>query len=366
MEHNMLSLDFWQDTVTYEGNTLPTGTLACDALNIPDDMIAQLHPLCDTINSFLKSMNAGAQDSALLPATREAAMETFKLLHSVPPFSCLDLNYYLTNTEKVYSEAGIENWKAFMMSVLTGTFDPNNAEEYTLGASLDRITKILGHLAYSLTDYKEAMTEFALKLDAVTTNRRPEGLAELFGQYFSLEEPVQESNNWMAFSNNTFQYVSAMHPDKEIPMLTRRMHYVSFVGMFRSDFFEGLCVGHAPKKCQVCGRWFLTTNARHTKYCNGFAPGNDHGLTCRQVANWLGRKERELAANHPIKQIYTSRMNTITQYLHRGTIDPVTAERMKFLGKRKMEKALRDPIYAETKYKQEMTQKALFEEAKKQ
>ena len=33
MEHNILSLDFWQDTATYEGQTMPTGTLGCAALN---------------------------------------------------------------------------------------------------------------------------------------------------------------------------------------------------------------------------------------------------------------------------------------------------------------------------------------------
>ena len=39
MEHNILSLDFWQDTVTYEGQTIPTGTLGCAALNIPEEDI---------------------------------------------------------------------------------------------------------------------------------------------------------------------------------------------------------------------------------------------------------------------------------------------------------------------------------------
>ena len=42
MEHNMLTLDFWQDAVTYEGQTIPTGTLGCDALNIPDEIIEKL------------------------------------------------------------------------------------------------------------------------------------------------------------------------------------------------------------------------------------------------------------------------------------------------------------------------------------
>ena len=38
MEHNLLTLDFWQDSVTYEGTTMPTGTLGCEVLNISDSI----------------------------------------------------------------------------------------------------------------------------------------------------------------------------------------------------------------------------------------------------------------------------------------------------------------------------------------
>ena len=96
-----------------------------------------------------------------------------------------------------------------------------------------------------------------------------------------------------------------IHGEK-VAKLVKRMHYVSFVGMFRSDLFEGLCVGHAPKKCKICGKWFLTTNARHTKYCGGYAPGDKLHRTCRQIGNLKGREQRELADDHPLKQIYRS------------------------------------------------------------
>ena len=33
INHAVLSLDFWQDTVTYEGSTMPTGTIGCEVLN---------------------------------------------------------------------------------------------------------------------------------------------------------------------------------------------------------------------------------------------------------------------------------------------------------------------------------------------
>ena len=31
MNQELMTLDFWQDTVIYEGKTFPIGTLACDA-----------------------------------------------------------------------------------------------------------------------------------------------------------------------------------------------------------------------------------------------------------------------------------------------------------------------------------------------
>ena len=34
MNQELMTLDFWQDTVTYEGQTMPTGMLGCAALNI--------------------------------------------------------------------------------------------------------------------------------------------------------------------------------------------------------------------------------------------------------------------------------------------------------------------------------------------
>lgn len=74
--------------------------------------------------------------------------------------------------------------------------------------------------------------------------------------------------------------------------------------------------------------------------------------------------ERELAADHPIKKIYTKRFNTITQYLGRGTLDEQTAAAMKALAKSKLEKALQDSGYAQGGYAAEMEQAALLAEAK--
>ena len=363
MDHNILSLDFWQDTVTYEGRSMPTGTIGCAALNIPDAIIEKLDVLCAPINRFMKTLTGSAPDPALLPEANEAAEKILKMLHTVPPFDCLDMAFYIPNISKAFTPEGIQKYQAYSMAFLSGTLTLEQTEEYKHGILLGRITPVLAQLAFTLREYKNGMTQFALELDAAESNRTPDGLAELFGRNFPPDLSLSEENKWMSFTNNTAQYLSTIRPGEDVAKLVKRMHYVSFVGMFRSDLFEGLCVGHAPKKCRICGKWFLTTNARHTKYCGGLAPGDKLHRTCRQVGNLQGREQRELADDHPLKQIYEKRLNTINRYVKRGTLDADLAEVMKKLAKDKMLRALSNVAYAKGDYEKEMGQGALKKEA---
>ena len=249
------------------------------------------------------------------------------------------------------------------MGLLIGTLDENSVEEYRHGVLLGRLTPVLAQLADSLRAYKEAMAEFARLVDADDADRSPDGLAELFGRAFPPEVSFT-GTEWMSMMNTTVQYVSVQREDNPAPMLVKRMHYVSFVGLLRSDLFEGLCVGHAPKRCRICGKWFLTVNARHTKYCGGLAPNDKRGRTCRQLGNLKGRESRELASDHPLKQIYERRMNSIQRAVQRGSLDVELAEGMKRLAKDKMYRAISNPAYAKDAYAAEMEQEALMAEAR--
>ena len=59
MNQELMTLDFWQDTVIYEGKTLPVGALACDALNVSADTITKMNEQCEKINLLLGILNAG-------------------------------------------------------------------------------------------------------------------------------------------------------------------------------------------------------------------------------------------------------------------------------------------------------------------
>ena len=363
MNQELMTLDFWQDTVIYEGKTFPVGTLACDALNVPADTIAKANEQCEKINLLLGTLNAGQDACALCPMAREATLAMLDILSETPPFSYMDISKHRERIERVFTADNALKYVEFATKAATNSLQFEEIQNYAEAITLQRYTAVCGHLAYSLGEYQTAMLDFAEKSDGNEADRTAEGFARMFGNYFPPEFSITEGNTWMSTLNNSVQYVSVIRPGEKVAKLVKRMHYVSFVGMFRSDLFEGLCVGHAPKKCKICGKWFLTTNARHTKYCGGYAPGDKLHRTCRQIGNLKGREQRELADDHPVKQIYEKRLNTINRYVKRGTLDADLAEVMKRLAKDKMLRALSNVAYAKGDYEKEMGQAALLNES---
>ena len=360
----ILSLDFWQDTVIYEGRSFPTGTLGCDSLNIPAAVIGQLEELCGGLNLAMGAASSGELTTALLDTARGNALQIADLLREVPPFSCLEAVRCRRQIEDALSSDRVG-----LINDYTGKLNSGQAAfldgRYRDAILFFRILPVMAQMGFSLREYQTAMLRFAGELDKPDCQRTPEGYAAAFGTFFPPAPRLDDGSGWMSLTNSTVQYASAQRPGEDAPLLVKRMHFVSFVGMFRADLFEGLCAGHGPKKCPICGRWFLTLDARRTKYCGGLAPEDARGRTCRQIGNLKGREQRELAADHPLKAIYERRMNTIGRQVLRGKLDAGLAERMKRLAKDKLLRAISDNAYAKADYEREMTQEALLAEAGK-
>lgn len=280
-----LTLDFWRDNVTYEGKSMPTGTLACAALNLPDEAIAKLSQLCMPLNLYMGPLQLGLANTEQMKAARESAFQIVELLRNVPPFSFLNYEVVCSYVDIVFSEDYLHCTTDFVKS---NNLDLSTTSENQKAVTLLRVLPVMAHLGFSLAEFKRELLPFAEKLHE--SDRTPDGYAASFGQYFSLNPDMSADNpRWMSLANASVQYAAATIPGEEKSQLVKRMHYVSFVGMFGSELFEGLCVGHAPRKCPICGTWFLTTDTRPTKYCGGPAPGDKHGRTCRQVGNLRGR-----------------------------------------------------------------------------
>ena len=145
--------------------------------------------------------------------------------------------------------------------------------------------------------------------------------------------------------------------------LVKRLEFDSYYSFILTDFFEGLHYGHYPRKCEICGKYFLMQSARRQKYCSyGIAPELYRGkkITCRKYAAVLNRKEK--AENDPIVSLYNRRCGAIRTEVGRCTISKAFGEMAKHLAKEHKLRALADDQYAKTQYRKDISREALYAE----
>ena len=208
MNQELMTLDFWQDTVIYEGKTFPVGTLACDALNVPADTITKMNEQCEKINLLLGMLNAGQDTSALFPMAKEAALTMLEILSKTPPFSYMDIPKHRERIERVFTADNALKYVEFAIKAVTNSLPFEEVPKYADAVMLQRYTAVCGHLAYSLEEYQKAMLDFAEQSDGNEADRTAEGFAKMFGTYFPPEFSITEGNAWMSTLNNSVQYIS--------------------------------------------------------------------------------------------------------------------------------------------------------------
>ena len=160
------------------------------------------------------------------------------------------------------------------------------------------------------------------------------------------------------------RYISVKKNAKSVTgTVAKRLNFDSYYSFILTDFFEGLHYGHYPRKCEICGKYFLMQSARRQKYCSyGIAPELYRGkkITCRKYAAVLNRKEK--AENDPIVSLYNRRCGAIRTEVGRCTISKAFGEAAKHLAKEHKLRALADDQYAKTQYKKDMSREALYAE----
>ena len=154
MNQELMTLDFWQDTVIYEGKTFPVGMLACDALNVSADTISRMNEQCEKINLLLGILNAGQDTSALFPMAKEAALTMLEILSKTPPFSYMDIPKHRERIERVFTADNALKYVEFAIKAATNSLPFEEVPNYADAIILQRYTAVFGHLAYSLGNTK--------------------------------------------------------------------------------------------------------------------------------------------------------------------------------------------------------------------
>ena len=147
--------------------------------------------------------------------------------------------------------------------------------------------------------YAEAYSYFYLQMFSAGV--------QVFGDDFEQGIPMEVS------------FVPMTHPAEEGKVfIAEKATFNSLTDFLQTEFYRGLAMGNASRRCHNCGRYFLLTAGYNTCYCNNIAPG-ETVCTCRKVG--AHRKEVQGTENRtPARKEYDRTYNRLKVRKQRGKI----------------------------------------------
>lgn len=313
--HNVFhpEMDIYKDYLYINERFFPIGYFAIEALNVTDESLALLDRYASAIQtmsvSFLPFARKGARNklAAILPELRENMTNFVRTLCELPPFRSWDAEKEIDKINEYFSDGAL---KKVLRLGLDGAFFFQYIDVTTSAPTAIRDFRTAGrfleeHYLRDLSRWDEphfaTATYKCFHSDEFSNIALAQGMdVEAFKLF-----PTMRSH--CSFAHN---------PDNENQLIfLDTIALDSYMDFFVYDLLNGMHHGHAPSKCQNCGRYFLTTDARKPKYCYRKAIQNPH-YTCRQYGAMNQQKEKN--ANHPVFQIYKTRTSTIRKHHQRG------------------------------------------------
>ena len=374
MISSFFTADYRDGRVIFGGKSYPAGVFATHLLNqfYINDTAARIAVFRDDLNyHIITQLSNGYLSITEFVKTGANTLEALKALPKLRPFDGLNIEeirnsvttLFTAETGQKIREYFADKAKLSLLSqneIAAGTADRmKNVTDFSVIES--NITEIKSILLFfdSLTDdlilAHGNLLKFCNRIDEV------ERLDEAHLLPLALEIFVDHH------FTQSGRYISVKKNAKSVTgIVAKRLNFDSYYSFILTDFFEGLHYGHYPRKCEICGKYFLMQSARRQKYCPyGIAPELYRGkkITCRKYAAVLNRKEKE--ENDPIVSLYNRRCAAIRTECGRGTITKEYAEIAKRIAKERKQLALNDDKYAKTQYRIDMSREVLYAEVDK-
>ena len=255
---------------------------------------------------FMRQLQDGYLNISDFVKTGANTLQSLKALPKLKPFDGLKAEELRNTVEMLFTEQiGQEICACFsakarlsllpqdeiaagMAERIKHTTDFSATEERI--AEIRSILRFFDTLSEDLIDAHGKLIKFCEHIDEVErldeAHLLPPAL-EVFGEHH-----FTQSGKYIAVKKNA-KSINAT--------LAKRLNFDSYYSLILTDFFEGLHYGHYPRRCEICGKYFLMQSARRQKYCSyGIAPELYRGnkISCRKYAAVLNRKEK--AENDPI------------------------------------------------------------------
>lgn len=252
-------MDYVDKEAIINGVSYDKGQIACDILNIPEKVLCGLYELNnDFLPLFYQMVYSGSENTISAEAIQKSARQALHVADTLSKY-------------KPFSYFGKEGFIKDYSMLSENSTDISNNWSTVFGPSSQIFISIASafNIASSLIEFRDMIMPIIKETDSDDYERTVIGYARVFDKYF--KEAKASNGKWLPFA------VVYQESIVKNGIFGKKLEFMQFSEMIASDFVEGLTVGHAPKKCRMCGRYFLTTNAHHPHYCNEVNPDDEDG-----------------------------------------------------------------------------------------
>lgn len=374
MISSFFTADYRDGRVIFGGKHYPAGMFAVHLLNqfYINDTAARIAVFRDGLNfRILRQLQDGYLNISDFVKTAANTLQSLKALPKLKPFDGLKAEEIRSTVETLFTEQiGQEICEYFAAKAKLSLLPQDEiaagtAERIKRTADFSAIEERIAEIR-SILRFFDTLSE-----DLIDAHGKLIKFCEHIDEAERLDEAHLLSPALKVFGEHHFtqsgKYIAVKKNAKSVSATpAKRLSFDSYFSLILTDFFEGLHYGHYPRRCEICGKYFLMQSARRQKYCSyGIAPELYRGnkISCRKYAAVLNRKEK--AENDPIAAVYNRRCAAIRTECGRGTIKVKFAETAKRLAKEHKLRAQADDKYAKEEYRKAMSREALYAETDK-
>lgn len=300
---------FGKDEVFINGKTFPLGQCTTDILNLDDDVLAELDRRIEKMIPAVKNLIQEKTDSAARSA-QELLSAVWDLIFSFPVYRDLNMDIWTANNLFPLLLSDPEKWAEVQDATSEG-----HAMFHKLMEGLEHFPESLrtvqGQVAGMLELYFEPLARRS-------TDAYAEAFARYYGEMKSVEGIFGDGPFEQSFPMEN-RFVPMAHPtEKGMVLLAEQAQFSYLTHFLYTDFYRGLIMGNAPRRCHNCGTYFLLTAGYNTCYCNNLAPG-ETSRTCRKVGAHKKEAQERVTAT-PAQKEYAKAYNRLKARKQRGKI----------------------------------------------
>lgn len=307
--YDQFTVFFYGDHVYIGGKEFPTGQCVVDTVNLDESVLDEID---QRVREFIPAAQALLEEKTDSAAalSQERLNAVWDLIFTLPVYRDLPMDeensYHLF--ERLMADE--EQW-AQMQDPTSEGFVMFQGMLASLACFADGLRGFRQQISLMTEQYFEPLKRrnanaYAGAYSFFYAHMLSIG-AHLFHEDFRQSFPMEVS------------FVPMMHPTaKEKIFVAEKATFNGLTDFLRTEFYRGLAIGNAPRRCHNCGRYFLLTAGYNTCYCNNVAPGETE-RTCRKVG--AHRKEAQGRANRtPAEAEYKRTYNRLKQRKLRGKI----------------------------------------------